>query len=352
LFTLERDGDARWAIAREAFLGDRVSLAMAKPGAWYAALDHGHFGVKLHRSTDRGATWPEIPAPAYPPKPDDVTYTDGAGRTIPWNVMQIWSLAPGSGDALWCGTIPGGVFYSFDDGETWTLNRALWEHPGRGEWFGGGADYPGVHSICVDPRDSRRVVVGVSCGGAWQTRDGGASWQVCSRGMFAAYVPPERREDPAIQDPHYIVQCRARPEVFWAQHHNGVFRSTDDCESWHEIATVEPSTFGFAVAVHPRDPDTAWFVPAVSDELRVPVAGQLVVARTRDGGAGFEALRAGLPQQRAYHLIYRHALAVDDTGDVLAFGSTTGSLWVTADQGDTWTAVSHHLPPIHAVTFA
>ena len=135
------------------------------------------------------------------------------------------------------------------------------------------------------------------------------------------------------------------------QHHNGVFRSTDNAESWQEVANVQPSVFGFGVAVHPRDPLTAWFVPAVKDECRVPVDARLVVARTRDGGQTFEVLRNGLPQEHCYDLVFRHALDIDASGERLAIGSTTGGLWVTEDGGDLWTCVSTHLPPVYAVRF-
>jgi hypothetical protein len=76
-----------------------------------------------------------------------------------------------------------------------------------------------------------------------------------------------------------------------------------------------------------------------------------VVSRTRDGGKTFETLRNGLPQEHAYDLTFRHALDIDATGNRLAFGSTTGSLWVTEDQGDSWISVSEHLPPIYCVRF-
>ena len=116
-------------------------------------------------------------------------------------------------------------------------------------------------------------------------------------------------------------------------------------------STVNPSSFGFAVAVHPRDPDTAWFVPAIKDELRVPVEGALVVTRTRNGGKSFESLRSGLPQRHAYHLIYRHGLEVAPDGQTLAMGSTTGTLWVSRDAGESWTALSRDLPPVYCVRF-
>jgi photosystem II stability/assembly factor-like uncharacterized protein len=148
-----------------------------------------------------------------------------------------------------------------------------------------------------------------------------------------------------------MVQCRAAPEVLWVQHHNGVFRSTDGGTRWHEIADVPPSVFGFAVAVHPQNPDRAWFVPAIKDERRVPVDAQLVVARTDDGGRSFEILRDGLPRDPAYDLVYRHGLAIDAQGGQLAFGSTTGGLWTSADQGDHWQPLAARLPMIHALTF-
>jgi len=74
--------------------------------------------------------------------------------------------------------------------------------------------------------------------------------------------------------------------------------------------------------------------------------------RSRDGGESFEALRERLPQQDAYDLTFRHGLDVDPTGHWLAFGSTTGSLWVSEDQGERWHAVSEHLPPVDCVRFA
>ncbi|MFQ5414955.1 MAG: exo-alpha-sialidase, partial [Phycisphaerae bacterium] len=262
--------------------------------------------------------------------------------------------APGGADergVLWCGTAPGGLFRSADGGASWRLIRSLWDDPGRKNWFGGGLDIPAIHSICVDPRDARRVAVGVSCGGVWVTTDGGETWACRADGMWAAYVPPERKCDPTIQDPHCVVQCAARPDVMWAQHHNGIFRSTDGAASWHDIPSAGPSTFGFPVVVHPQDGDTAWFVPAVSDERRIPVDGRVVVTRTRDGGRTFDVLGSGLPSAHAYDLVFRHALDVDETGDRLAMGSSTGSLWVSEDQGDAWTHVSAHLPPVHCVRF-
>src|SRR5262245_56689298 len=183
LFLAGRRGPGDWAIRRTAFLGDNVPMALADPrdGALYAALNHGHFGAKLHRSRDGGASWQELPAPAFPPKPEDNNEKDFFGRPMEWKLQQIWSFEPGHASQpgkLWCGTIPGGLFTSEDSGDSWQLVESLWYHPQRTEWMGGGADWPGIHSICVHPNDPDHVLVGVSCGGCWETRDGGKSWNV------------------------------------------------------------------------------------------------------------------------------------------------------------------------------
>ncbi len=352
LFEFRRDG-AGWARLAVHFLGDNVSYTLVDPrdGSWYAALNLGHFGCKLHRSTDQGASWTEIAVPAY--AADDMVSTGDGKQAQPAALKLLWTLAAGADDQpgrLWAGTIPGGLFRSDDHGTHWSLVRSLWDCPQRQRWFGGGFDWPGIHSICVDPRDSSVLRVAVSCGGVWRGDDDGQTWTLSARGMRAAYMPPDLSADEAIQDPHCMVQCSAAPDTLWVQHHNGVFRSRDGGSSWQELQ-VAPSSFGFAVAVHPTDPQTAWFIPAVKDECRVPVDGQLCVTRTRDGGDSFEQLRLGLPQADAYDLILRHALAIDATGRSLAFASTTGNCWFSDNQGDQWVQLNAHLPPVSAVCF-
>lgn len=339
----------RWEIRRTDFLGESVTMVLpdARTGTVYAALRHGHFGAKLHRARD-GQSWQECAMPAFPAAKDG----DKSEAPAVDQIMALETGGPDESGVLWAGTVPGGLFHSKDQGDTWQLVESLWDRPERAEWFGGGYDAPGIHSVCVDSRNSRHVTIAVSCGGVWATFDGGQSWEVRSKGMRAAYMPPERAFDPNVQDPHRLVQCPAQPDAFWVQHHNGIFRSTDAAANWEEIKGAEPSVFGFAVVVHPADANTAWFVPAVKDECRVPVNNSLVVTRTRDGGKTFAVLREGLPQKDSYDLIYRHALDVDESGERLAMGSTTGNLWVSEDAGEHWMCVSNHLPPVYCVRFA
>ncbi len=348
LFELRRGGDG-WAIAHVSFLGEPVSMVLppvaagAHAGTMIAALNLGHFGVKLHASRDGGRHWTEVAAPAYPLQPADA-------QGPAWKLQLVWALEAAH-DTIWAGTLPGGLFRSADGGATWQLVESLWNRSERLEWFGGGYDSPGIHSICPHPTRSGELLIGISCGGVWASTDDGATWSLSARGLRADFMPPEQAENGNIQDAHRVVRCAAAPQVLWCQHHGGIWRSTDAAKSWTAVVDVPRSAFGFAVAVHPDDPDTAWFAPAIADQCRVPVDGALVVNRTRDGGRSFTTLGEGLPARDCYHLVYRHGLAVAADGRTLLMGSTTGGLWASADAGERWQTVSNALPPVYAVRF-
>ena len=354
LFVIQPAGGG-WQIGKPHFAGDPVSQVLVDPhdGAWYAALNLGHFGVKLRKSTDAGASWQELPTPAFGPKPTEGPWKDDP---TPWAVDLVWGLEsapePGGASRLWAGCLPAGLFTSTDGGAIWQLVDSLWQRPERKEWMGGGYDHAGIHTVLVDPRDARHLTVAISCGGVWQSRDRGATWANTSTGMMADFMPPERAGDPNIQDPHRIDHCLAQPDVLWLQHHCGLYRSTNGGLRWDRIERPAPSDFGFCVVAHPRDPLRAWVVPAQADACRMPVDGRMVVNETRDGGASWLAHGAGLPTSDAYHLVYRHALVVGDDGQTLAMGSTTGGLWVSRDAGERWECVSRDLPPIAVLRMA
>ncbi len=350
LFTLARGSRGERRVARRAHAGTPVvyAFADARTGTLWASLEHGHWGGKLHRSRDGGATFVEVPAPKYP---DGAEIKEGKPATLGY----LWVLAPG-GPAeparLYAGTEPGGLFASDDGGETFALVAPLWNHPSRKEnWFGGGRDEAGIHSVIVDPRRSERVLVGVSCAGVFETEDGGASWRGRNAGLRADFLPDPRAE--FGHDPHCLVACAAEPDVLWQQNHCGVFRSVDGARSWTEVSQPRergPVRFGFPIAADARDPETAWVVPLVSDQERFAVDGALCVGRTTDGGKTWDALRRGLPQEDCYDVVYRHAL--DARGDRLAFGSTTGNVFVSEDRGESWRTLGNHFPPVYSVRFA
>lgn len=341
--------DLAGEVKREFHLGVPVSYAAVDPrtGVWWAAVDHGHWGQKLHRSKDGGVTWEEIPAPQYPEG-------EVVGEGKPATLSYIWYIAPGGDDEpnrLYMGTEPGGLFVSDDGGDTWYLCESLWNHPTRKEgWFGGGRDHPGLCSLVVDPRDSKHIHVGISVGGVYESKDGGATWEPRNKGLRADFLPNPYAE--VGHDPHFMTSSPANPDVFWQQNHCGVFRTVDAGQTWTDVSQSNggPVKFGFPIAVDPQNADVAWVVPAISDEMRLAVNRSLCVARTDDGGQTWQDFRAGLPQKHCYDVVFRHALDLAD--DRLAFGSTTGSVYLSADRGESWRCLGQDFPPIYSVRFA
>jgi photosystem II stability/assembly factor-like uncharacterized protein len=376
-FLIERRG-GRWVPRLAGHVGVGVNFVIRDPyqGTLWAALGHGHWGAKLSRSDDDGATWTDAAQVKYPegarylappmPTPDD----DPAGppkKAIlkPATLLKLWCMAFGPSGRIYVGTIPGGLFESHDGGATFALNLPLWNHESRGgnlfegegsgntHWFGtpaseGGEFAPGIHSIVIDPRDANRILVAVSTAGVVESNDGGKSWRSRNKGMRMDYLPNPEAE--WGHDPHAIEVCPGQPDHLWQQNHCGIFYSSDGAATWKKVShPTEGVHFGFPIVVDARDGRTAWVVPGQADSQRMAIDGGLFVARTHDGGETWQHLREGLPQEHAYDVIYRHALGIAD--DRVAFGSTTGNLYVSENRGDSWRAVANNLPPIYSVRF-
>jgi photosystem II stability/assembly factor-like uncharacterized protein len=354
LFLLARAARGGWKIDGYLLAAAPVPYAFRdeRDGVLWASQDHGHWGAKLKRSRDEGRTWEDVAPPKYPKTARIKPWTLG-GKKIPATLAYIWVIAPGGADQperIYLGTEPGGLFRSDDGGATFHLVTGLWNHPSRLEkWFGGGRDNAGIHSVLVDPRDSRRVLVGVSCAGVFETTDDGKTWAPRNQGLHADFLPDPKAE--VGHDPHFVDASPAHPDSLWMQNHCGIYRSTNGAKSWQRVSREgNAAHFGFAVAVDGEDPRTAWVVPAISDTHRTAVRGALCVCRTTDGGKTWRELRQGLPQKHAFDVTFRHAL--DNAGDTVAFGTTSGNLYVSEDRGQSWTCLANNLPPIYSVRFA
>lgn len=378
-FLVEKTG-GQWRPRLSGHAGAGVNFAARDPhtGRLWALLGHGHWGAKLSISDNEGESWADAPAQIKYPEGaryigQDMYQDDASEFGVGWKIStraatlaKLWIIGFGAGGRVYVGTIPGGLFVSRDGGASFELNRPLWNHPSRGgdlfqgevkaetKWFGtpaseGGEFAPGIHSIVVDPRNPQRILVAVSSAGVIETLDGGETWHSANKGMTMDHTPEPEAE--WGHDPHYIEQCEGDPSHVWQQNHVGVFYSSDGAKSWRKVSKPDQGVrFGFPITADAKSGRTAWIVPGRSDQERMAIDGGLFVARTDDGGETWRALRRGLPQEHAYDVVYRHALANMD--GCVAFGSTTGNLYVSEDGGDGFTAVANNLPPIYSVRFA
>ncbi len=315
-----------------------IHHAIADPatGTIHAAGGNEWFGPAVWSSSDLGESWTH--------SSEGLAYGEGEDP-----VSAVWSLAPGHG-GLYAGVQPAGLFHSRDGGQTWRHVEGLRDHPTRPQWNPGGAGLI-LHSLVPHPDDVKRIWVGISAAGVFATDDGGANWEPRNRGTRADFLPDDQKYPEFGQCVHCLVLAAGSGQRLYQQNHCGMYRSDDGGRSWQSIENGLPSTFGFPAAAHPRDPDTLFLLPLNGDSAgRFMPDGRAAVWRTRDGGATWRDLRDGLPQEHAYFGVLRQAMATDALEPAgVYFGTGTGSVYASADEGDNWTEIARHLPTISSI---
>jgi photosystem II stability/assembly factor-like uncharacterized protein len=343
-FVLRSDKSRKkWKVEGPHFRGEAVYALLHDTrggrSRTFAATNSMHWGPTLRTSDDNGATWSE-------PGPQTVRFPADSGRAL----AQIWQITPGrptEPDFLYCGVEPSALFESRDGGESWSPNEGLLNHQHQPQWQPGGGGLC-LHTIVLDPDNTRRMLVAMSTGGVYRTDDGGKSWRPRNVGVRAEFSPDKYPE--FGQCVHKVVHHPARPGRLFLQNHWGLYRSDDWGDSWHDIANGVPSDFGFAMQMHPHDPDTVYIVPIEADVFRATPEAKLRVYRTRDAGASWQPLTKGLPQSNAYENVLRDALATDSFDSAgIYFGTRSGKLYGSRDEGASWTEIADALPPIVCV---
>ena len=354
-------GDARrktWAPDGPHFLGHVISHLVLDPRdgrTLLAAAKTGHLGPTIFRSTNLGRGWKEAARPpAFAKVPQG---HDGLpGRAVD---HTFW-LTPGHADEpeVWfAGTSPQGLFRSADGGVTWDPFSMVNDDPQYREWMGsvqdGTPDGPKLHSIIVDPRDARHLYFAMSSGGVHESVDGGRSFSTLVKGLEVV-----EGFDPTtltFHDPHCVRLCPSNPDRLYQQNHCGIYRLDRPGDEWVRIGRKMPKRVGdvgFPLVVHPRDADTVWVFPMDGGTVwpRTSPDGQPAVYVTRNAGRTWQRLDAGLPPEQAWWTVKRQAMSADVRDPMgLYFGTTSGELWMSRNEGAKWSCLARHLPEIYAV---
>ena len=336
---------SRWEVGGPYFHGHAV-YAMAYDGRggqhriW--ASTHSYWGTLLRSSDDFGKSWTN-------PREAPIRFPADSGVCL----KNIWQITPGPPDepsVLYCGVEPAALFETRDSGETWSLVRGLFDHPHRPRWMPGNGGLA-LHTILLDPSEKQRIYVAISAGGVYRTEDGGCTWTAQNRGIRVVFMPGKFPE--FGQCVHKIAMHPSRPGRLFLQNHWGLYRSDNRAEDWTDIANEVPSDFGFALVMHPKNPECAYIIPVESDEFRCACEGRLRVYRTRNAGASWEPLTRGLPQKGAYETVLRDAMTADSLDPVgIYFGTRSGQLFGSRDEGKSWQKLLEGLPAIVCVKTA
>lgn len=340
-FVLESDGDRHdWDLRGPYCEGWPVYHAIHDPSTdtLYAAAASEWHGAGVWRSGDLGETW-ELSS-------EGLTYGDGL------KLSKVSGLNAAHGRLL-AGAEAAGVFESRDGGVNWSLLSTLDGLPGRDNWNNPDNQPPGhlgLPGLLAHPDEASRFWAVIQGFGIFETTDDGTSWTPRNRGLRAEWP----LEDPEVgYCVHKLVMSPADHDRLYQQNHCGMHRSDDAGLSWTEITEGLPSDFGFAAAAHPHDRDSFYVIPLDPGHGRCMPEGRAAVWRTRDAGASWERLERGLPQSNAHLGVLREGMAIDSHNvPGLYFGTTTGQVFASPDEGASWSEIATYLPAISSVEVA
>jgi len=321
-----------WPVYHAIFDGSSGSIYAAAASEWH--------GSAVWRSSDLGETWDH--------SSEGLAYeADGEKK-----MSKVSNLAARNGRLL-AGVEMPGIFESRDDGVNWTLLSTLAGEPGSTMWDDPANQPPGhlgVSALMFDPEDDDRFWAIVQGMGLFETTDDTKSWTPRNVGLRADWP---REIDEVGFCVHKLVRSPSDGNRMYQQNHVGMHRSDDAGQTWTEITDGLPTEFGFAAAVHPHDKETFYVIPLDPGHGRTMPDGHASVWRTQDAGESWQRLDNGLPKTDAWVGVLREGTAID-THELpgLYFGTSTGQVFASADEGESWSEIASYLPAISSVEVA
>ncbi len=319
LLALPACGDSSEAIAS-------IALHPTNPAIMYVATNDA-----VYKTRDGGRSWeqfpafssrrvttlaidPQLPATAYAGTMGDAVYKspDGGQHWLPHNVglkehvsyVNQFVFHPVQNETIYLATTVG-VFRTTDGGRTWD------------EQMAGMKEVHIVVALAMDPKNPRLLYAGTT-GGAYRSRDGAASWQKVNSGL----IPEDLLDASLALGVNQLMVDPMDSNTVYAGTTKGLFKTTDQAESWTRVGQSLPDQYISSLVIHPTQPATLY------------IGGRAGVQRSTDGGKTWQAMNVGLTTLNI------RTLVMSARDPQLLYAGTNGSgLYRSTDGAATWARV-------------
>ena len=324
-----------------------------------STLYAGTVGQSIWRSKDIGKTWnrasngifPEADIRAIVVDPADsktlyagtekgvVKTTDGGDswRHLPSDMdsKEVWSLAihPTTPGTLYAGTCPSAFYKTTDAGETWTLLNAELAQECEGIPI-----IPRVTTIIIDPEDHDTVYAGIEIDGMRLSTDGGKTWDNRSEGLSS-------------QDIHGLTVVPGEQKTLVAATNNDVCITTD-MHHWTPLKVREHFPWPYCRAAFYLNGDHAKVFIGAGNGPPGDQGGIFYMQDSKDAADAvairWERSDIGIT---ANSTIWCFGYNADGDGLLIAC-SVSGQLFLSEDNGDSWTKLTHEFGEVRALAVA
>jgi len=204
----------------------------------------------------------------------------------------------------------------------------------------GPGEFGAMFGVGISPHDSKVIVAGGDMGFAFMTRDGGQHWRMLGRSGGDPFANPGYRGVWAV---HFDPLGRER--VFIGSTH-GLFRSTDEGETWRIVLGGDAGNVIGAITTDPTDSNIVYAASGMGARMNVGWSLGKVWKSADGSGTWKDITPRDLPGRCNWVTI-----AADPQSPVTAgqghsrvYLCGQGGLYVSEDAGRDWTSLTKFLP--------